>query len=141
MFFMIAACMPRIVPEIQTQTKAGETITETPIQRTADKNDVPPGDGKLLVIIPTMTESGELAKTYITQEPFNPLHPFRQRLKVRQNAAAKKASPATGGAVLPKIPWYHWPLVYIEWISLLACIIGLLYLRGLLAPVIRLFKR
>jgi hypothetical protein len=138
--FLLTACAPKLVPETQTRTRAGETIVAARVQRTADKNDAPAGDGKLLAIIETKTASGEIAKSYITQEPFNPLHPLRERTRIYQNEAAKQSAPATGGVVLPKFPWYHWPLICFEWFAVVAGIVALLYLRGLLAPVIASLK-
>jgi hypothetical protein len=138
--FVFSACATHRAPTIMTETKSGEVITQAEIQRTADKNDMPAVAGTLLAIVETTTATGETAKTYIVQETFDPIHPFKKRTKAYQNDAAKKASPATGGAVLPELPWYHWPMVWLEWIALIVCIIVLLYLKGLFAPAITFIK-
>ena len=137
---ILSGCAGKHAPLIQAETKAGDIITQTEIQRTADKNDIPAVDGTLLAIVETTTATGETAKTYLVQKKFDLLHPFKKRTKAYQNDAAKKASPATGGAVLPELPWYHWPLIWMEWFALIACIIVILYLKGLLTPVMTFFK-
>ncbi len=137
MIFIISACAP-VRPVILTENRSGEVLQMKEIEKTGSRGDIPQGEKAKNAVTTSFTHAGgNVGKVTTTKKLFG-------KPQVYYNCAnCHKQSLEQLGIKTeqPENPWYHWPLIWLEGLALVICIIALLYLRGVLSPILKLFKR
>jgi hypothetical protein len=127
-FAVISAfgCHSAIIHPISTKTELGQPVTMTEPQRTGDPKNIPAGVKRKDIKAHWKTKSG--AENWVDK---------KGNVYQNEQAQQENATPPD----IPARPWYFWPAWGLAFFLTGALIILLLYLRGLLAPVLKLFKR
>ena len=135
---LLAACGPAMRPTILTENKAGEVLQMKEVEKTGDRADIPQGEKEKDVVTTSWTHAGgNVAKVTTAKKG---LFGKRQVYYNCSNCHKQSLDQLGVKTEQPKRSWYHWPLITLEALALVACIAALLYLRGLLAPVLTVIK-
>lgn len=116
-------------PIVEMHTVAGDLVQMIEPQRIGDRADVPVGVNPEHVIGQVKTKDGAII-TFV-KKPFH-------EAEIYQNQEAVKEEIKT---VLPKRPWYYWPIRVLILIAFLAVVVLIVYLKNLLGPVIGFLKK